>query len=69
MDGMDREYYLQRVIMGLEQSIRDMKMKLEYLDEDNLDRKYTVKFLASMEENLVEHRKELDALQAESAKD
>lgn len=48
--------------MGLEQSIPDMKNRLQWIPPDDLEYKYTQKFVATMEDQLVQARKDLEAL-------
>lgn len=62
MDAEKRKDYLNRLIMGLEQTIETMKFEIPYYKPDDLQLKYAKKFLASAEENLAAARKELDML-------
>jgi hypothetical protein len=50
---------LERLIMGLEMSIPDMKSRLGYCS-DEVEKRYTAKFIASMEEQLEKARTELE---------
>lgn len=59
---MDPREKLERLIMGLEQSIPDMKSRLQWIPPDDLEYKYTEKFVATMEAELVKARKDLDEL-------
>lgn len=59
---MDPRERLERLIMGLEQSIPDMRNRLQWIPPDDLEYKYTQKFVATMEEQLVQARKDLEAL-------
>ncbi len=59
---MERKELLERIIMGLEQQIPDLTARLKYYEEDDLELKYSKKFLASMEENLKKSRAELSDL-------
>lgn len=59
---MEAKERLERIIMGLEQSIPEMRGRLEWYPPDNLERKYTEKFVASMEAELVKAKKELEGL-------
>ncbi len=59
---MDPRERLERLIMGLEQSIPEMRARLQYIPPEDLERKYTEKFVASMEEELAKARRELEAL-------
>jgi hypothetical protein len=58
----DRRNYLQRLILGLEQTVDNLKFEIPYYKPDDLQLKYAKKFLASAEENLAEAKAELDAL-------
>lgn len=51
-----------RTIMGLEHSLPDMRARLEWYPPENLERKYTEKFIASMESELARAKKELEDL-------
>ncbi len=59
---MDRRQHLERLIMGLEQSIPDLKSRVRYDEDGDLEKKYTERFLKSMEENLGKSRRELAEL-------
>ncbi len=59
---MDARERLERTIMGLEQSIPEMRGRLSYFPPDHLERRYTEKFIASMEAELIKAKQELDAL-------
>ncbi|TBR22205.1 hypothetical protein EPO15_08555 [bacterium] len=59
---MDPRERLERLIMGLEQSIPDMKNRLQWIPPDDLEHKYTQKFVATMEEQLAKARLDLEAL-------
>ena len=59
---MDPRERLERLIMGLEQSIPEMRARLQYIPPEDLERKYTEKVVASMEEELAKARRELEAL-------
>ncbi|MDE2312567.1 MAG: hypothetical protein KGL04_00140 [Elusimicrobia bacterium] len=68
MDPENRRDYLERLIMGLEQTIENMTYELQYYEPGDLQLRYAKKFLASCEENLAKARKELESLgPAESA--
>lgn len=58
----NRRDYLERLIMGLEQTIENMKFEIPYYKPDDVQLKYAKKFLASCEENLANAKKELAAL-------
>lgn len=59
---MDPRERLERLIMGLEQSIPDMKNRLQWIPPADLEYKYTEKFVATMEAQLAKARQELDEL-------
>lgn len=61
---MDRRNYLERLIQGLEQAQENTKSEIPYYKPDDLQLKYAKKFLAAVEENLEQSRKELAALDA-----
>lgn len=48
--------------MGLEQSVENTRAELPYYKPGDLQLKYAKKFLASVEENLIKSRKELEEL-------
>lgn len=48
--------------MGIEQSIPEMRGRLAFFPPDHLERKYTEKFIASMEAELARAKQELEAL-------
>ncbi|MBI2362090.1 MAG: hypothetical protein HYV15_01730 [Elusimicrobia bacterium] len=56
---MDARERLMRTIMVLEQSLPDMRARLEWYPPENLERKYTEKFIASMESELAKAKQEL----------
>lgn len=62
MQPPDRKEYLQRLIMGLEQSIESQKFEIPYYKPEDLQLKYAKKFLAAMEESLVKAKEELAGL-------
>lgn len=62
MQGADRKEYLQRLIMGLEQTVESMKFEIPYYKPEDIQLKYAKKFLASAEENLAKAKKELEEL-------
>jgi len=64
---MSRTEYLERLILGLEQSIENTRALLPYYEPGDLEGFYAKKFLASMEENLAKARKELGELKASQA--
>lgn len=59
---MDARERLERIIMGLEQSIPEMRGRIQYFPPEDLERKYTEKFVASMEAELAKAKRELEAL-------
>lgn len=59
---MDARERLERIIMGLEQSIPEMRGRIQYFPPGDLERKYTEKFVASMEAELAKAKRELEAL-------
>lgn len=62
MEPEKRKDYLQRLIMGLEQTVENMKFEIPYYKPEDIQLKYAKKFLASAEENLASARKELAEL-------
>ena len=58
-----RKDYLGRLIMGIEQSIENTKFEIPYYKPEDLQLKYAKKFLAAMEESLVQAKKELAELE------
>lgn len=48
--------------MGLEMSIPDMKARLQWIPPTDLEYRYTQKFVQTMEEQLAQARKDLEAL-------
>ena len=62
MDGAKRKEYLQRLIMGLEQTMENMKFEIPYYKPEDIQLKYAKKFLAATEENLAKARQELEEL-------
>jgi hypothetical protein len=59
----DRRDYLERLIMGLEQTIENMKFEIPYYKPEDIQLKYAKKFMASCEENLAQAKKELSELE------
>jgi hypothetical protein len=57
---VDPRERLERLVMGLEQSIPDMKNRLQWIPPDDLEYKYTQKFVAAMEDQLAKARKDLE---------
>ncbi len=64
MRGMaaDRREFLERMIMGLEQTVENTRAELPYYKPDDLQLRYAKKFLAAAEESLAKARKEFDEL-------
>jgi len=62
MGPTDRREYLQRLIMGLEQTIENQKFEIPYYKEGDLQLVYAKKFLAACEDNLARAKKELEEL-------
>lgn len=61
---MEPRERLERLIMGLEQSIPEMRARLQYIPPEDIERRYTEKFVASMEEELAKARRDLKAMDA-----
>lgn len=61
---MDRQEFLRRLLMGLEDGINRTRMELPYYKPDSLEGHYAKKFLKAMEEQLVASREELAGLEA-----
>ena len=61
---MDRKEYLQRLLIGLEESIARTRYELPYYKPDDLQGHYARKFLKSMEDQLAAAQAELDKLEA-----
>lgn len=59
---MERKEHLERLIMGLKQSIESTKFELPYYKPDDLQLVYAKKFLAATEEELARAEKELAAI-------
>lgn len=64
---METRERLTRLIMGLEMSIPEMKERLEWIPAGELERKYTEKFIASMEAELAKAKAELEAFEKRGA--
>ncbi|MBI4376298.1 MAG: hypothetical protein HY549_07590 [Elusimicrobia bacterium] len=58
----DRRDYLERLIMGLEQTVESMRWEIPYYKPDDIQLRYAKKFLAAAEENLAGAKKELAEL-------
>src|SRR5437867_3394725 len=63
MAAPDRKEYLNRLIPGIEQAIENTKFEIPYYKPDDLQLKYAKKFLAAMEESLVQAKAELAELE------
>ncbi|MDE2292621.1 MAG: hypothetical protein KGL53_11115 [Elusimicrobia bacterium] len=59
---MEARERLTRLVMGLEMSIPEMRERLQWIPEGDLERKYTEKFIVSMEAELAKAKAELAAL-------
>lgn len=59
----DRKEYLERLVMGLEQTIESTKSMIPYYKPDDLELVYAKKFMAAAEENLARAKKELAELE------
>ena len=64
----DRRSYLQRLIMGLEQSIENQKFEIPYYKPEDIQLKYAKKFVAAMEESLEKAKAELRDLDQKETK-
>jgi len=62
MAAPTRIEYLQRLIMGLEQSIQDQRGMLPYYEKGDIEGVYAVKFLDSMVDQLAKAKAELREL-------
>lgn len=66
MDGMEksteRKEYLEKMVMGLEQSIENTRREIPYYDPGDLQLRYAKKFLTAMESTLQSSLQELKAL-------
>jgi hypothetical protein len=58
----DRRSYLQRLIMGLEQTIDNLKFEIPYYKPGDLQGKYAQKFLEAAQKNLADAKAELETL-------
>lgn len=65
---MERAEYLERLIMGLKQSIENTRFELPYYKPEDLQLVYAKKFLAASEEELARAEKELAELRSEPRK-
>lgn len=62
---MERAEYLERLIMGLKQSIENTRFELPYYKPEDLQLVYAKKFLAASEAELARAEKELAELKAQ----
>lgn len=62
MHPLSRREYLERLIMGLEQTVETQKFDIPYYKPGDLQLVYAKKFLAAAEENLAKARTELAEL-------
>lgn len=60
---MERRQYLERLVMGLEQSIPEQKSRIQYYENGDLEKRYAERFLKSMGESLEKARRELTELE------
>ncbi len=67
MGPTDRKDYLERLIMGLEQTIENQKFEIPYYKEGDIQLVYAKKFLAACEDNLASAKKELEELRKAGA--
>ena len=63
--GINRREFLERLIMGLEQTIQTMSYEIPYYKPDSLELKYAKKFLDAAQEGLKKAQKELADLPAD----
>jgi hypothetical protein len=63
--GINRREFLERLIMGLEQTIQTMSYEMPYYKPDSLELKYAKKFLDAAQEGLKKAQKELADLPAD----
>lgn len=61
-DPAKRAEYLERLLGGLQQTVESLKFEIPYYKPDDLQGRYAKKFLASVEEQIVETKRELEAL-------
>ena len=58
----NRKEYLERLIMGLEQTIENLRFEIPYYKPGELQGKYAQKFLESCQQNLAGAKSELAEL-------
>lgn len=61
-DPAKRAEYLERLLGGLNQTAESLKFEIPYYKPDDIQGKYAKKFLEAVEGQIVEARKELEAL-------
>ncbi len=61
-DPAKRAEYLERLLGGLNQTAESLKFEIPYYKPDDLQGRYAKKFLAAVETQIVEAKKELEAL-------
>lgn len=61
-DPAKRAEYLERLLGGLQQTAESLKFEIPYYKPDDLQGRYAKKFLASVEGQIVETKRELEAL-------
>lgn len=61
-DPAKRAEYLERLLGGLLQTAESLKFEIPYYKPDDIQGRYAKKFLAAVEGQIVEARKELEAL-------
>lgn len=61
-DPAKRAEYLERLLGGLNQTVESLKFEIPYYKPDDIQGRYAKKFLEAVEGQIVEARKELEAL-------
>jgi hypothetical protein len=61
-DPAKRAEYLERLLGGLQQTAESLKFEIPYYKPDDIQGRYAKKFLEAVEGQIVEAKKELDAL-------
>lgn len=61
-DPAKRAEHLERLLGGLQQTAESLKFEIPYYKPDDIQGKYAKKFLAAVEGQIAEARKELEAL-------
>ena len=62
MQPPDRKEFLERMVMGLEQTVGNMSAEISYYKPDTLEYKYARKFLEAAQANLAKAKTELEGL-------